>query len=118
MFNHHVCTFKYKCKSDSNYEELEEKAKALAAEDYQRNKNSVEFARIYNYIMNRYDIDEQELIENILSDGYRLKIAIKIGSKAWIAYAKKSLIELRDWFEKKENADETAVYNFFNGQLG
>lgn len=24
-----------------NYEELEEKAKALAAEDYQRNKNSV-----------------------------------------------------------------------------
>ena len=101
-----------------NYEELASRAKELATEDYQKNKNTDEFARIYNYIMNRYDIDEQELIENFLSDAYMLKIAIDIGSEHLIASARKSLMDLRSWFENKEDADETAVYNFFNEQLG
>ena len=101
-----------------NYEELESRAKELATEDYQRNKNTDEFARIYNYIMNRYDINEQELIENFLSDVYMLKIAIDTGSEYLIASARKSLMDLWSWFENKEDADETAVYNFFNEQLG
>lgn len=101
-----------------NYEELASRAKELATEDYQKNKNTDEFARIYNYIMNRYDIDEQELIENFLSDAYMLKIAIDTGSEYLIASARKSLLVLRSWFENKEDADETAVYNFFNEQLG
>lgn len=100
-----------------NYEELASRAKELATEDYQKNKNTDEFARIYNYIMNRYDIDEQELIENFLSDAYMLKIAIDIGSEHLIASARKTLMDLRSWFENKEDADETAVYNFFNEQL-
>lgn len=101
-----------------NYEELESRAKELATEDYQKNKNTDEFARIYNYIMNRYDINEQELIENFLSDAYMLKIAIDTGSEHLITSARKSLMVLRSWFENKEDADETAVYNFFNEQLG
>lgn len=100
-----------------NYEELEEKAKTLAAEDYHKNKDSVEFAKIYSYIMNRYDIGEQELIENFLADGYMLKIATEAGSEILIAYAKESLVKLRDWFDGKEDSDEVAVYNFFDQQL-
>lgn len=100
-----------------NYEELEEKAKTLAAEDYLKNKDSVEFAKIYNYIMNRYDIGEQDLIENFLADGYMLKIATEIESEILIAYAKESLVKLRDWFGGKEDSDEVAVYNFFDKQL-
>lgn len=101
-----------------NYEELESKAKELATEDYLKNKDTAEFAKIYNYIMSRYDIDEQELIENFLSDAYMLKLANETDSEYLIDYAKKSLMNLRSWFENKEDADETAVYNFFNEQLG
>lgn len=100
-----------------NYEELEEKAKTLATEDYHKNKDSVEFSKIYSYIMNRYDIGEQELIENFLADGYMLRIATEAGSEILIAYAKESLIKLRDWFDGKEDSDEVAVYNFFDKQL-
>jgi predicted nucleic acid-binding protein len=100
-----------------NYEELESKAKELATEDYQRNKDIAEFARIYNYIMKKYHIDEEELIENFLSDAYMLKLAIDTDSEYLIAYAKNSLMNLRSWFEDREDADETAVYNFFNKQL-
>lgn len=101
-----------------NYEELESKAKELATEDYLKNKDTAEFAKIYNYIMSRYDIDEQELIENFLSDAYMLKLANETDSEYLIDYAKKSLMNLQSWFENKEDADETAVYNFFNEQLG
>ena len=49
--------------SVDNYAELERKSKELATEEYVKNKDNADFARICNYIMKRYDMHIDELIE-------------------------------------------------------
>ena len=102
--------------SVNNYPELERKAKELATEEYENNKSNADFARICNYIMERYDMHTDELIE-ILSAPYMLKLAMETKSKSLIAFQRQQLLDYRDWFSKKRDADEIAAYNFFNEKL-
>ena len=102
--------------SVDNYDELERKSKELATEEYVKNKDNADFARICNYIMDRYDMHIDELIE-ILSAPYMLKLAIEAKSKPLIDFQRKQLLDYRDWFAKKRDADEIAAYNFFNKKL-
>lgn len=102
--------------SADNYDELEQKAKNLAAEEYANNKGNSDFSRICNYIMERYDMHTDELIE-VLSASHMLKLAIETKSESLIDFQRKQLLDYRDWFARKRDADEIAAYNFFNEKL-
>ena len=102
--------------SVDNYAELERKAKELATEEYVKNKDNADFARICNYIMERYDMHIDELIE-VLSAPYMLKLAMETKSKSLIEFQRQQLLDYRGWFAKKRDADEVAAYNFFNEKL-
>lgn len=102
--------------SVDNYAELERKAKELATEEYVNNKCNADFARICNYIMERYAMHTDELIE-FLSAPYMLKLAMETKSESLIKFQRQQLLDYRDWFSKKRDADEVAAYNFFNEKL-
>lgn len=87
--------------SVDNYDELERKSKELATEEYVKNKDNADFARICNYIMERYDMHIDELID-ILSAPYMLKLAMETKSKSLITFQRQQLLDYRDWFSKKE----------------
>lgn len=101
-----------------NFEELEAKAEEIATADYMKNKDTATFASMYSFIMERYLINEKELIKDMLSYVSLHQIAKEINSPELIAYAESSLLTFCGWFEAKENADEAAAYNFFKKQLG
>ena len=102
--------------SVDNYDELERKSKELATEEYVKNKDNADFARICNYIMERYDMHIDELID-VLSAPYMLKLAMETKSESLITFQRQQLLDYRDWFSKKRDADEVAAYNFFNEKL-
>ena len=49
------------------YAEIKRKAKEFATVEYVNNKDNADFAKICNYIMERYDINTDELIEFLLA---------------------------------------------------
>lgn len=101
-----------------DFDKLKLKAEELATIEYMKTKDIDSFASMYSFIMARYLIKEKDLIKDILSYVSLLKIAKDISSPEMIAYAENQLFKFRNWFKSKEDADETAAYNFFNEQLG
>lgn len=102
--------------SVDNYDELERKAKELATKEYANNESNSDFKRICNYIMERFDMHIDELIE-VLSASHMLKLAIETKSASLIDFQKKQLLDYRNWFARKRDAEEIAAYNFFNERL-
>lgn len=99
--------------SVTNYDELQKEAERLALETYQNNRTNPDFAKMCDYIKERYLMNDEELIE-FLSTPYMLKVAERTGLKNLIAYQRKDLTECRDWFSKRRCQDEIAAYNFFD----
>lgn len=111
-----VCGGLVAISSVDNYAELERKAKELATEEYVKNKDNADFERICNYIVERYDMHIDELIE-VLSASYMLKLAMETKSESLITFQRQQLLDYQNWFAKKQDADEIAAYNFFNEKL-
>ena len=86
---HYVRLSSIAISSIANYDELTRKARELAAKEYYANRENEQLAQVYNYIMARYDIDENQLI-NILSVIHMLTFAKKSGSEPLIEYYYKS----------------------------
>ena len=103
--------------STPNFEELKSKAEEMAAAEYKKYKDTDPFKSIYTYIMESYFLEESEFVKDFLADAYLLKIAKERKLTEVEEYARWSLIRHRNGFEDKEDAEETAAYEFFDEKL-
>ena len=102
----------YAIRSVKNYEELNKKALEMAKNEYNEKSKDEKISKVYEYIINRYTLDTDELID-MLSSAFMIKLAILNDAKVLLKYEKSNWNDFMSWFACKSSKEESDAYDYF-----